>query len=331
VTSQLALVLLLISPASPDTLDALGHAPPGMVARLSQECVGKEYTRITTPDAARYLVHVGRIDAQGMGKFRKRGSAPRPPDPLPWPYVVRLDAVRSRRQLGGVAGALAGGLIGGSFGSIALGAAAGGTIGAFVGSKVVHEKQLYLAQPKTEARLALDPGAAGAAAVAPSPAASAPAETAPVTISEPDAARVQKASAHIRANHLLRVTFTDMTRTEGKASHADEAGLHALEPTRDFGTLSRPPDVIPWTRILQVERHVGSSGKVALIGAGILGTMGALTGAAVVAAGGIGGTFDGTGGEIAAGAAVGALGGGAIGALLGAAIGAPIPRWNIVY
>jgi len=146
-----------------------------------------------------------------------------------------------------------------------------------------------------------------------------------------DATRIQKASEHIRANHLLRVTFSDMTRIEGKASHADEAGLHALEPTRDFGSISRPPDVIPWTRILQVERHVGSSGKCALFGGIILGTVGALTGMAYVAAGGIAGNFSGTGGEIAAGGALGALGGGAIGALLGAAIGAPIPRWNIVY
>src|SRR5881296_2197451 len=87
VTSQLALLLLLISPSSRETLDSLGNAPPSMVARLSQECVRKEYTRITTPDSARYPVHVGRIDAQGLGGFRKRGSAPRPPDPLPWPYV----------------------------------------------------------------------------------------------------------------------------------------------------------------------------------------------------------------------------------------------------
>jgi hypothetical protein len=331
VTSQLALLLLLTSPASPEMLDSLGHAPPAMVTRLSQECLRKEYTRITTPDSARYLVHVGRIDEKGLGKFRKRGSALRPPDPLPWPYVARIDAVRSRRQLGVAAGAVAGGLIGWPLGSVGLGALAGGWIGGGVGSLVVHEKLLYVAQPRTGAQLALDPGAAGAAASAPAPAASAQDEGAPGTMSEPDAARVEKASAYIRANHLLRVTFTDLSRIEGKAAGADEAGLRALEPTRDSGSIPRPPDVIPWTRILQVERHVGSSGKGALIGGSSLALAGAIMGAAVVAGGGIGGTGSGSGGEILGGLALGALSGGAIGALLGAAIGTPFPRWSIVY
>ena len=267
-TSQLALLVLLTSPASPEMLDSLGHAPPAMVTRLSQECIRREYTRITTPDSVRYVVYVGRMDAQGVGKFRKRGSAPRPPDPLPWPYVARIDAVRSRRQLGLAAGAVAGGLIGWPLGSIGLGALAGYWIGGGVGSWVVHEKQLYVAEPRTDSRPAHDPGAAGAAA--PSPAASAQVEGAPGTMSEPDAARVEKASAYIRESHLLRVTFTDMSRIQGKAAGADEAGLHALEPTRDSGSIPRPPDVIPWTRILQVERHVGSSGKGALIGVGVL-------------------------------------------------------------
>jgi hypothetical protein len=122
-----------------------------------------------------------------------------------------------------------------------------------------------------------------------------------------------------------------MTQIEGNASHADEAGLHALEPTWEFASTPRPPSVIPWTRILQVERHGGSSGRGALIGGVGLGAMGAISGMAAAAAGGIGGSSTGGAGEIAGGAALGALAGGALGALLGAAIGAPIPRWNIVY
>jgi len=181
---------------------------------------------------------------------------------------------------------------------------------------------------------AAEPDATEAAAAAPSLAASAPVAGAAVTMSEPERARIAKASAAIRSNHLLRVTISDMTRLtriEGKVSHADEAGLHALKPTRDLAAIRSIPDVIPWTRILQVEKHGGSAGKGALFGGVCLGTMGALTGMAFVAAGGIGGGSSGTNAEIAGGAAVGALVGGAAGALLGAAIGAPIPRWNIVY
>ena len=122
-----------------------------------------------------------------------------------------------------------------------------------------------------------------------------------------------------------------MARIEGKASRADEAGLHALEPTPRFGSTPRPPDVIPWTRILQIERRGGSAAKGARIVGASLGAVGAIFGMALAAGGGIGGTGSGGGGEIAAGAALGVLGCGAIGALLGAAIGAPIPRWNIVY
>ena len=330
-TSQLALLLVLTSPAAPEALDSLGHAPPGMVARLSRDIVGKEYTRIMTPDSAHYLVKVGRIDAQGLGKFRKRGSAPRPPDPLPWRFVARLDAVRSRRELGWVAGGVAGGLIGWPMGYVGLGALAGGSVGGYVGSRFAREEQLYVAQPSTVARPAPDSSAAGAAAVVPALEATGPAGGAAATVSEPEAARIRKASAQIHSKHLLRVTFTSMARVEGHVSHASEAGLHALRPTHASGSVSQLPDVIPWPRILQVEKHVGSSGKGALTGGVFLGTLGALMGAAFVAAGGIGGSFSGGTGEILGGAALGGLGGGAIGAALGAAMGAPIPRWHIVY
>jgi hypothetical protein len=334
VTSQFALLLLLTSPAAPEALDSLGHAPPSMVARLSRECVGKEYTRIMTPDSARYVVRVGRIDAQGLGKFKTRGMTSRPPDPLPWPYVVRLDAVRSQRKLGAVAGGVAGALIGWPLDYIGLGALAGGSLGGYVGSKVVREAQLYVAQPPTGARPARDSSAAGAvaagaAATLPAAEALAPGDGKAGTTSEPEAARIRKASAEVHAKRLLRVTFTSMAQVQGHASHADQAGLHALRPTS--GSIAQLPDVIPWTRILQVEKHCGSSGKGALIGGTSLGVLGALSGAATVAAGGIGGTYSGTGAEIAGGAALGALVGGAIGAGLGAAVGSAIPRWGIMY
>ena len=150
-------------------------------------------------------------------------------------------------------------------------------------------------------------------------------------MSKRDAARVGKASEKIHAKRLLRVTFTSMSRIEGHASGADEAGLHGLQPSRAFASTSPLPDVIPWTRILQVENRGGSAGKGALFGGLTLGFFGAMGGAALVAGGGIGGSSTGGAAEIAGGAALGALVAGAVGAGLGAAIGAPIPRWHIVY
>jgi len=331
VTPEIALVFLLASPSSaPEILDSLGHAPPGMVARLSHDCVYRDGIRITAGET-RYEVRVGRVDAAGLGAFKTRGSAPRPPDPLAWHFVARIDAVGSKYRLGLALGAAMGALIGWPLGSVGLCALVGYGAGGVIGKRMVHEEQLYVAQPRTEARLALDPGAAEIAAAVPSMAAPGPVEAASGTTLEPTPERIRQASGRIHSGHPLRVTFTNMTLIEGHSSGADDAGLHALRPNPSSGSIPPLPDVIPWARILQVETLGGSSGVGALYGGLGLGLVGAISGAAVVAGGGIGGGVSGSGAEIAGGAALGALAAGAIGALLGAAIGAPIPRWHVVY
>jgi len=146
-----------------------------------------------------------------------------------------------------------------------------------------------------------------------------------ITPTRAEAARIQKACARIGPNSLLRVTFTDKARIEGYTSLADDAGLHALQPKLAHGPLPPLPDVVPWTRIFEVEKRGGSAGSFAIKGALYMGLMGAMIGAAAGAA------SDAAPSAPVAGAAIGAAVSGAIGAGLGALIGAPIPRWHVVY
>ncbi len=332
-TSELALAILLAtSSLAPDVLDSLGHAPPAMVARLSQACVGTGDIRITAGEIV-YQVRIGRLNAAGMGGFKTRGSAPRPPDPLAWPLVTRMDAVHSSRGLGMMLGAVAGAAIGWPAEAVVLGATAGMWIGGRVGSMRVREVPLYIAQPGAAQRLALDPAAAAAAAAVavPSLVAAGAVDAASGTVGEPSAERIREACTEIRSGSMLRVTFTSMTLTEGQVSRADDAGLHALRPELTKGSNPPLPEVIPWARILQVEKRVGSSGAGALRGGVPLGILGAAIGAAFAAGGGTGGSGGGGGAEVAGGAAAGALICGAIGAGFGAMIGAAVPRWRVVY
>jgi hypothetical protein len=320
VTSQLALLLLLLTtPSTPETLDSLGHAPPSMVERLRAECVGKR-NRITT-ELARYDVRVRRLDGVGLGGFKTIGPSPHPPDPVAWSSVTRVGVVHTKSLLGMGIGVAFGGTLAFALGAdptaLVTTALAGGLVGEQVGCRITREEPAYVAKPRTASR----------PAAATTPVATTPA-VAPAGIYEK---RVQKASGQIHHNRLLRVTFRDLTQVEGYALNADRDGLHSLQPKKRTGSAGSLPDPIPWARILQIEKHGGSAGKGALAGATIVGTTGAIFGAALVAGGGIGGGSGGGGGEVLGGAALGALVGGAIGAGLGAAFGAPIPRWHIVY
>ena len=332
-TSELALAILLADPSqSSDVLDSLGHAPPGMVKRLTQECVGKGPIRIVAGETV-YLVSIDRLDARGIGGFKARGSAPSPPDPLAWPLVKRMDAVYSSRTVGMMLGTAAGAAIGVPFDAGLLGATLGGAVGGRVGSMRVHEEPLYVAQSSPPARLPLDSTATGSDAVVPSGSAAGPSDASAGTAHEPSVERVREATAEIPKGSMVRVTLATMTLTEGKVSRADDVGLHGLRPAQARASSPASPDVIPWARILQVETRVGSSGRGAVIGAAFVGLLGATMGAAVVAGGGIGGGTSnaGSGAAIAGGAAVGALIGGGVGAGLGAMIGAAVPRWHVVY
>ena len=313
---EIAFALLLVSTsATSDTLDGSGHAPPAMVERLRAECLRKR-VRVTT-ELARYDVRVGRLDDVGLGGFKRIGSSPHPPDPIAWPSVVRIEAVRTRSRLGmgiGAATALSIGLPFASDHQTALvtWTLVGGWFGGQVGSRITRGEPVYVAQPRTPSPL---------------PVAAAPA-VAPAAIDE---ARVEKACAQIRHDRLLRVTFEDMPSVEGYALKADGNGLHSLQPKERSGSGNSLPEVISWSRIDGIQRRSSNAGSFATKGAVLVGVLGALSGIALAAGPGIGGSGSASGGEIAAVAGVGALIGAAIGGSLGALFGAPIPMWKVVY
>ena len=344
-TPGLTLLLLLAHPAaSAETLDSLGHAPPAMVSRLSRECIGLDRVRITAL-STRYETRVGRMDERGLGGFTPRGSSPKPPDPMLWPSIERIDAVHSRFHLGMGVGIISGGLIGLPLGFNATGvkglgvwmlcAGVGGWLGGRIGSALVHEENVYEAGQRPSPQAPPPPAAAGAPATgaAAAGAAATPAAVPATGSVTPTAAlapetsspRAESASAKIKPGDLLLVDFTDRPRMEGFASRADAAGLHGLRPSLASGPVASLPDVVPWSRIESVDKRGNSAGRGALVGGLGLGLMGAVVGAA--AGGGLGGTNS----DAAVGAGVCAAVGGAIGAGLGALIGAPIPRWHNVY
>lgn len=344
-TAALTLLLLLANPAaSSEGLDSLGHAPPTMVSRLSRECIGLDRVRITAL-STRYETRVGFMNEQGLGGFQPRGSSPKPPDPMPWASIERIDAVHSRAGIGMGVGLISGGLIGLPLGFNATGmkglgvwalcAGAGGWLGRRIGSALVHEENVYEAgqRPNSNAPPGLAAGGApttGTAEAGPvTTSGAAPAAGSVMATVQPAAeissTRVASASSKIKPGDLLLVDFRDGPRIEGFASRADAAGLHGLRPNMASGRIEPLPEVVPWSRIHSVDRRGNSAGRGALVGGLGLGIMGAIVGAA--AGGGLGGT----GADAAGGAAVGAGVCGALGATLGALIGAPIPRWHNVY
>ena len=301
--------------------------PADVVKQLRRHHHRGDWWRVTTDDG-RYEVRVKQIDAEGLGGFTARRSAPPVPERLAWASIARIDLRKSHARRGQITWMILG--LGAGLIPLANGNAnsnqpayymlAGATVGAALGGRMsgmnVHERALY---------------------VAPMPALPMPAAPPDVAVSEPREAippsapsasaspEIERACRRISSQDLLRVEG-DFGTFHGYASSIGPEGLGGLrvETTRES---VQPPGLIDWDRIHRVDVHGSNAGRGALRGAVALGAATAVLGFPIAALAQSGGSGSDTAGIVLACAGVGA----GIGLVLGGTIGATIPGWHLVY
>lgn len=348
-----ALSLLLDTAApSPSRVEVAYAAPSRSVLDgLSHHCKPGNWLRVTL-DSSRIEAQVRVVDARGLHGLTVREPNLPHPDELPWASIARIDAVTTRRGYGLVVGGLVGGLGGLAFGGsgssnsgngrpFMYGALLGEFAGSTLGSRIVHERALYVGQ----ARAPGAPANAPVAVVAPpaSPAAAAPADSGaaatsgavvrpPADSPAPQAVNRELVTAALRrmdSGDLLRVEG-DFGRFHGYASSLGPEGLGGLRGEPRFPT-SYAGSALTWEQIYRIDKRGGSAASGAVHGAVTLGLASGLLTALVLAAANSLADGEGTSGEIFLYGLGGAGVGAGVGALFGGAIGALIPGWHRVY
>lgn len=324
--------LVLFAVASFVIPDIGAAAPtPSMIERLQPPVIGHRWTRIST-SRLRFDARVGRLDARGLGQFEMREPGTPVPDALSWNEITRIDALQSRAMRGTVLGAssaaLAAGILSGIGGFAASSGpatlvpiyaaaiAGGGYVGRRIGRRQEHESLLYW------------PDSPPAPAGMPTPVAALPPVAGDFSLGPgvPDAETLDGVAAIVRPGHRIRITRPDQLRASGYAVGVSERGIHGFVPDEASEANPVAPTLIPWSQIQRLDRRGNNAGRGALITGGTFGALGAMIGAAAVAAFG-----DGGGADVAGGAGVGFAVAGGFGALLGAAFGAAVPAWHQFY
>lgn len=321
--SLLALILVAVLFDAAAASSRLAMPSSNLLFQLEKQNRSHPWFRVTT-DSARVTLKARRIDELGLSGLTAPDSASPPPASLTWAQIERIDEVVTRAHQWRVASAITAGLLGAGLGN-AIGApghkggvlalvgfvglgSLGGVFGGDYGERFQHERNWYDADTSVRvfAEAALTNTAPAAEVAMP-----------------PDVIRVAN---RIGRNDVIRLSG-DFGKFQGFADAVGPEGLKGLRVdrrARNEWANTAPPARVPWAAVDEIQVRGGAAGKGALIGAANFAVLGAVIGAAAVAA------ANGNASPVEGGL-LGAVICAPFGALLGAAAGAGARHWVIVY